>query len=697
MRTMYSLNSFLKPALLAVCFVAVAACNAPLPSGAGVPLEEIPLRRHTAEQEWRDARAVGSNGIINLGKPPANGVLRLGLFAAEPGIARVYAGDALVESVRFNTPYAWHDVRVALPAQHQQEAYRLDLRTLPTAWLAPCEFVAADAPGDVPPNVIVVLVDTLRKDHVGAYGYRRDTTPNIDALARDAVLFAEAVPQSSWTKPSVASLMTSTYPNVHGAQDNPDIMREGLPTLAGVLQSAGYETHMLSTNVNVLPMWGFGRDAFRFVDVDAKQWEKTDDTTLVNRAIDTLAFVQGRPWFLYVHAMGPHDPYNPPTEYARRFLPKKLNADPDTARREETIARYDAEIAYTDAHLGRLFDAMKAQNQYDDALIVLLSDHGEEFWEHGGQYHGTTLYEELLDVPLLIKLPGNQFAGTKVDSLVELVDVAPTVLAALGLNAEPGFEGRSLLPLTKGAQLDARVGYASLVHNRLSLRAAKDNQFKFIHDLVADERELFDLAADPREQRPFELGEVGERFEQHAARIAVRGRDGFHLLMTWAPYHQHSVQGKVTVAGLRDYEFRYQNFDAAVTRDGDTITFAFETDPWKAVEDAGGEEGDRLAFNRFAHVYIEAPPESAMEIDLRLDGAPFPAEVSYAGAPDRPKEFGAALEALSIIGHPNAFDPARLPVGVNAYAWYVPPPDALPADSLDAETRETLRALGYLD
>ena len=234
-------------------------------------------------------------------------VCRVGLLDSGEGSpvqTVVFVDDEAVTSFATSGGHTWHDERVAWP--HAGSSCRLELSATAEFWISHAEVFVPDAAS---PAVLIFLIDALRQDHLGCYGYPLDTSPNIDAFAKDAVRLRGVTPSTSWTRASVATLFTSTYPSVHGAEDRPDMLRENLPSLAVQLGLGGLETHCFMTNRNCIPVWGFGNDFHRFRDADTEHWVSSDDAAVVDLTIDTVQDVAGRPWYAYVHTMGPHEPY----------------------------------------------------------------------------------------------------------------------------------------------------------------------------------------------------------------------------------------------------------------------------------------------------------------------------------------------------------------------------------------------------
>lgn len=378
-------------------------------------------------------------------------------------------------------------------------------------WAAP----ALTQPGRSAPLVIVYLVDTLRADHTGPYGYGRATTPQLDAFARDAVVFEQAVAHASWTKPSVASLFTSQLPGRHGAVQLRDRLDPALVTLAEMLSAKGYSTGAALANAVIFfegTAFEQGFDVFTGLHGRAGRTSKDVEAALV---VDTaLGFIDARrglPTFAYVHTMDPHVPYTPPAPFDRLFEPHPEadhpGIDPRTdfkeARdRERLIAQYDGDVAYGDQEFGRFLRALKQRGLYDDALIVFTADHGEEFLDHGKWLHGRSVFDELVRVPLIVKFPGRARAGARVKQQVQEVDILPTILATLDLPvpAPPVIAGIPLQATLDGRQA-ARPALSEISHRGFVAHGLRTERDKYVQRFAPEEDELyFDLLADPREQ-----------------------------------------------------------------------------------------------------------------------------------------------------------------------------------------------------
>jgi arylsulfatase A-like enzyme len=396
--------------------------------------------------------------------------------------------------------------------------------------------------GQAPPNIIVIVGDTLRADRLGSYGNARGLTPFIDSIAERGVVFRNAYAPSSWTNPSVASLFTSRYPSQHGVIAFDSVLPGDEITLAEELREAGYATGFFSPNGLLREDWGFAQGFTEFSEFAIPPRPNQPDYLWIpyradytNRHVvswlDSLAS-KGEPRppvFLYIQYMEPHSPYAPPEAALQRMLDGRPKPDlaevnlfafvGNDAPIEDRMVRdlqdvYDAEVLSLDTQLRRLFSALGSRGLLENAIVVVTSDHGEEFAEHGLIGHEKTLYGEVIRIPLVISPPGSS-RRTDVEEAVSLIDLAPTLLAMVGRAAPAAFEGRSLLPLpTGGGKPAQRAVYSELpvpegaVPNRFSphLRSVIAGRHKLIAGRNG-EAEFYDLQADPGERDPDALGE----------------------------------------------------------------------------------------------------------------------------------------------------------------------------------------------
>ena len=372
------------------------------------------------------------------------------------------------------------------------------------------------------PNILVYLIDTLRADRLGVYGYDEPTSPNLDALAGDGIVFSHALAQSSWTRPSVASLFTGLHPRSHTVNGRSDALPPTATTLASVLGAAGYQTAAFVTNGNVSENFGFdlGFDDFVYLgERDTREMHVQSDV-VNDRVFTWIENRDGeRPFFLYVHTSDPHDPYAPRTPFRDRFVPaprypdritiRTMHERPPEADQTSSIARelsalYDAEVAFNDHHVGRLLDHLRARDLYNSTIVLVVSDHGEEFYEHEFWGHGDTLYGEQLRVPFVLKLPHQASAGQVVDGLAQHLDVMPTILDLVGVPPVAGVQGRSLKPVIGGTPSPPFLPAAAYVNkDGHEIESYEIAGYKIIRSRHQDAEhwtsEIYDLRGDPGE------------------------------------------------------------------------------------------------------------------------------------------------------------------------------------------------------
>ncbi len=363
------------------------------------------------------------------------------------------------------------------------------------------------------PLVVVYLVDTLRADHTGVYGYSRDTTPELDRFAKDAVVFDAAVAHASWTKPSVASVLTSRLPGHHRAVQLRDPLDPANPTIARRLNDRGWSTGAAIANSVIYggeSAFDPGFDVFAGLHGEDDQRSKlVGADVVVDSALAFLKSRRGLPTFLYVHTMDPHVPYAPPEPFDRMFEPHPVEGHPaqdprtdykEPLDRERMIAQYDGDVAYGDREFGRFVRQLRQDGLYDDSLVVFLADHGEEFMDHGLWLHGRSLFDELIHVPLVVKFPGNLGKGRRIAEQVQLVDVLPTVLEFAKAPIPPEAEGRPLQAALRGGG-KPRPALAEISHRGFVAHGVRTEGDKFIRRFSpADDELYFELERDPKEQ-----------------------------------------------------------------------------------------------------------------------------------------------------------------------------------------------------
>lgn len=413
---------------------------------------------------------------------------------------------------------------------------------------------------DVP--VIIYLVDTLRADRLGLYGYSKVTSPNLDALAAESVVFDNAYAPAPWTLPSVASLLTSTFPCEHGLLMERKKLSPSSLTLVEQLASAGYVTQGFHENIYVGDLAGLDRG---YADL------QYDRFGIRHREVSGFLAEHGEaPFFLYLHTIEPHESYSTRPKFIKRFgdvsedIRKdfqkarwnyhELTATDWIAKRSRGIAQnqwrqeqfmdyfesvedsidvlYDASVFWADENLGKVVDMLKMDGIWDRAIFIFISDHGEEINEHGGWFHDQSVYEELIRTPLIIHFPQNEFAGMRVDNVVSLIDIMPTVFEYLGRGELcAGCRGSNLMALLDGSGLQA-PGEFSVVSVRMNEMkyyrpwkesrgdvnvAVREDNWKAIWNAEINSIELYDLDADTLEQK-----NVSGQYPELSARLGAK-------------------------------------------------------------------------------------------------------------------------------------------------------------------------------
>ncbi|MFA9452907.1 MAG: sulfatase [Candidatus Aminicenantaceae bacterium] len=378
---------------------------------------------------------------------------------------------------------------------------------------APVEKPPLEAAPSLPFNIMIYLVDCLRPDHLPFFGYSRDTAPHMAEFVKDSVLFRQAYAQSSWTRPSVGVLFTGLYPFQHMAIDLKSGLAKEHQTLAEILKQAGYHTLGISSNAGIKQFFNFDQ-GFSYFKYHSNLEGGTAET------LNTYAFAQLQekpmPFFLYIHTMEPHRPYQLKEEFIPVFTKEELQEHSRIVEVEglgridlyQLVAQYDATIAQNDRSFGELMTELKQLGLYDETLIVLMSDHGEQFYEHGGFAHGQNLYQESVRHLFVVKLPHQTNAGRVIVENVQEIDILPTLLDLAGLAVPRYCAGKSLRdlllsPTLSGAPFHSEIFLETGVD--LNHKAVVAGHLKLIHigrewsdDLR--EYELFDLEHDPGER-----------------------------------------------------------------------------------------------------------------------------------------------------------------------------------------------------
>jgi len=486
-------------------------------------------------------------------------------------------------------------------------------------------------------NVLLIGVDTLRADHLSALGYERNTTPNLAALADEGVRFTQARSQAPWTLPSFSTALTSLYPSAHGAGRGGHDEWEGIdPTtiaLAEVLSRYGYETAGIVANGLISPRYGLDQG----FDSYYAQWAMESATNDAPRVIDFVESHTTTPWLMFWHIMDPHLNYDTAGEFHDEFTDPDYDGrfsgnhqvpfrflDPRPGRRwfthegpppapelaEEDVKyivdAYDAEIAEVDAAIGSLLDALRASGQWERTIVVLFADHGEGLGEHGHYHHGYTLFDDQVHVPWILRIPGSH-EGRVVDRPVGVIDIAPTVLGALGVPVPDTFQGVDRLADDAPTDDAFIIEYPS--YDSSAQKAWMLGPLKYMHDPVFHTEALYDTVADPAERIDVsaEHPEIVERAraELAAFRWEQLQKGRFHLRL-------RGEKGQVLKLRIATNDL----FDANFVARPATSEHDFEMDLMRKHLDLETELSD----GRFELVFWCRGSE--LDFEISLDGEP---------------------------------------------------------------------------
>jgi len=369
------------------------------------------------------------------------------------------------------------------------------------------------------PNIILIVIDTLRANHVGCYGYQRNTTSNIDHLAGEGVLFKNAISAAPWTMASIASLLTSQYPCVLGLRKKPVMLDTRFPSLSEVLKQYDYATYGVFTAASFSPRLGVGRgfDDYRYRR-RPRRGPVISSPYVTKEAISFLRKSQKQPFYIFLHYFDPHYNYvlHKQYDYYPDYRGSVKSDHPMIDLWHELhelsqddirylLALYDSEIAFNDEYIGKLLDELKKQGLYENSIIIVTADHGEEFLERGWLGHTITLHEEMLHVPLIMKFPGS--VARVISSPVGLIDIVPTIYQYMGLKMPDGLEGKAL-DLNRGDSIANRPIFTETFNPQrarpnvrpIAFRSIISGNWKLIYDQIKDSNQVYNLSEDPHER-----------------------------------------------------------------------------------------------------------------------------------------------------------------------------------------------------
>jgi arylsulfatase A-like enzyme len=556
---------------------------------------------------------------------------------------------------------------------------------------------------DTRPSFILILVDTLRRDHLHAYGYPRETSPSLDALARRGVLFEQAISAAPWTLPSAMSLLTGRYPSSHRVENDGMKLSPKIPLLAEVLKESGYATAAVVSHIYVDSPFGFQRGFDRFDDFGLSKdyrfeagLEPIAEQVTDHALAEVRRIGKGRPFFLLVHYFDPHWDYDAPAPYGTRFtspysgtvtgsyqsfseyaLPGKTL--PPGAL-QHLIDLYDGEIAYTDAQIGRLLQTLEEEGVARRSVVVVVSDHGEEFKEHGSLGHGRDLYDEVTRVPLLVADLRKPAQERRVEAEVRSIDVFPTLCALAGVLPPRGVQGAPLMPFLSGEGGEGRPAISETIRFDAYRKSYREPNAKLIVGLESNSRELYDLASDPEERINLweRRGQEALAMEQ-ALFEQVDVLDGAWNLRWSSDGTPHRFSGSIETDGLITAVVPlFPEAGRHRVARGKRIDFDLP-----GVSRSGG-----LSF-------AVSPPDSRVGFSLALDGAVEKQRVFLGARRTTPKASPfsfASTQPAELFSKP-AFSGGR---ELGYFLWKNPGPSREEASELSEAMKERLKSLGYI-
>ena len=597
----------------------------------------------------------------------------------------------------FNTTSSWRLPRQASLRRSPSGVLGLVCFGLLAAGAA---FCAPEAPR---PNIVVVVIDALRPDHLGCYGYERPTSPTIDQIAAQGIVFDQAITHAPWTKATFATMLTSLYTFQNGVENWETVMSDTLVTLAEVLGDHGYETICVANVLGVAGRFnvlqGFGHSSA------VEQY--TRSATESNAAAFEIIRGINRPFFLLIHYYDAHMPYSPPKGYVemvggstedapQRFRrgPKTKIGKPDDDAVADQMLLYDACIRYVDDAVHEIVDFLAEQAVADQTVLILTADHGEAFWEHDVCSHGEQLYDEALRVPLILSYPAALDGHKRIDVPVGHIDLMPTVVDLAGVTDTGTREGASLLGLiTEGRE--PRRGPAlpqGALLCECTLTRAPDTKcirtrsWKLIAEPLTGWVELFDIEHDPFETENLWSKNlaVGDSLMTALRRIPGISRGGWRLAFTGGD-DAALVKAEVTCpkgARLTHVSVYAKGKSVSVELSPDSTSFAVETRP------------ERVSLVHFG----VTPTVVGVRIRVGTEDGKSPPNVVAGPAGTRPLGEAFVLRPDDVLGVSERFHLDRVQMASGAYVWWLPGEAMMPSKQTDLtpEEKKRLKALGYL-
>jgi len=459
-------------------------------------------------------------------------------------------------------------------------------------------------------NIVLITIDALRADHLSCYGYHRNTSPNIDKIAEKGIVFNNVISPSSWTTPSMVSLFTSVYPINHGIIKgfakgreihNQKVFSDDIITLAELLKANGYETFGAASNLHLSEKFGFARG---FDNYKCLPWQTAPQVNRVVYSWESQIKNSGK-FFLWIHYFDPHHPLTPRTPWIEHYtsheLTQQLNLSNKSSdyiqlniprlRKEalsNLVALYDSDINYVDLHIGELIKNFELE---ENTLIIITADHGEEFFEHGQFGHGKNLFQETINIPLIIKLPHHDKKET-IDEYVNLVDIMPTIIDILNINPPEQLLGKSvlekqglffrLMQILTNREID-NYGFAELDRKEV-LKAILTPEWKYIYNYKNKTGQLYNIKLDPHE-----LNNLADKKTKECTKLKGQLLSWVASSKTYPVKSQlfeisQEEKEKLEAMGYLDTKENEDYDDDGISNDGDNCPYLFNP---------GQEDGDR--------------------------------------------------------------------------------------------------------
>jgi len=389
------------------------------------------------------------------------------------------------------------------------------------------------------PNVVLISIDMLRPDHLNCYGYPRDTSPAIDQLADEGVLFENVISSASWTLPAHCAMLTGLTDSVHGCMNTENKLDPSRITLAERLRDAGYSTFGFFSGPYLHPVFGLDQGFDEYVDctsyptvsrdaalaagrvesdaINRRSHEDITSPRVLHAVLRRLNDQTRRPFFFFIHLWDVHFDFLPPPPYDRMFDPDyegpitgrdffydwNINAKMKRRDLEHLLALYDGEIRWTDEHVRQILERIDELGLRENTIVVLTADHGTEFFEHGDKGHRKTLFDEVIRVPLIVRYPARFPAGRRFADQTRIIDILPTITDLVGMGTPSNVMGQSLVPLVEGGRLEQdNLALSRLNSVGRRLTSFRRPERKTIHEKLRDGYLIYDLTSDPDEKHP---------------------------------------------------------------------------------------------------------------------------------------------------------------------------------------------------